>query len=258
MPNTSRPHLPKPLVAVAANFRHFDGHPVHLVPDTYVDAVADVSGGIPLIIPAIGKRTDVDGLLARIDGLVLPGSPSNVYPPLYGEEPTPDHEPYDHDRDATVMPLIRAAIAQGVPLLAICRGFQELNVALGGTLHTEIQTIPGRMDHRAPEHPERDTRYGIRQDVTIIEGCCLARIAHEGHARVNSLHRQGVGRLADSLSIDATAPDGTIEAVTVHGARTFAMGMQWHPEYWAATDPLSRKIFEAFGDAIRARAQTRL
>lgn len=251
------PHTQRPLIAIASNFNKFEGHPQHMCADTYVNAVADVSCCIPLIVPSIGTRTDIDGLLARVNGLLLTGAPSNVYPAHYGEEPTTGHEPYDHDRDATTLPLIRAAIAQGVPVLAICRGFQELNVALGGTLHTEIHTIPGRMDHRSPEHPERDERYAIRQDVTIIEGCTLARIAHEGPARVNSLHRQGIGRLAEPLTIDATAPDGTIEAVTVHGAHAFAMGMQWHPEYWAGSDPLSGKIFRAFGEAARAHAVQR-
>jgi putative glutamine amidotransferase len=250
---------PKPLVAVSTDHRQIDGaHVWHMTPSTYVDAVLAVSGAMPVLVPSFGTALPVADLLAQVDGIVMTGSRSNVHPSLYGLEPSAAHEPYDERRDATTLPLIRAAIAGGVPLLAICRGFQELNVALGGTLDTEIQTLPGRADHRAPEHPDIDARYAIRQGVTIVAEGCLGRVLGPGEIRVNSLHRQGIAHLSPRLAIEAVAPDGTIEAVSVEDAPAFAVGVQWHPEYWASDDAPSRRLFEAFGDAVRARQAARI
>lgn len=247
-----------PLIAVTSDRRHVPPHEWHMTPTTYVSAAADIAGLTPLLLPNLGTKLDIDGLLAQIDGVMLTGSRSNVHPEEYGEEPTPDYEPYDRDRDRTTLPLIRAAIAKGVPLLAICRGFQELNVALGGSLHTEIQTLPGRLDHRSPKVDDNDVRYGIRQPVYVENNGCLGRILQPGEVAVNSLHRQGVARLAETLLIEAHAPDGTIEAVSVKDAAGFVLGIQWHPEYWAASDPASQRIFEAFGEAVRAHQARRL
>lgn len=241
-----------PLIAVSADHRRVEPHDWHMTPTTYVNAAADVAQVTPLLLPALGTRLDVVGLLAQIDGVLLTGSRSNVHPEEYGTTPTVEYEPYDRLRDATTLPLIRESIAKGVPLLAICRGFQELNVALGGTLHTEIQTLPGRIDHRSPKSGENDERYGIRQPVYVERNGCLGRILNPGEVQVNSLHRQGIARLADNLIIEAQASDGTIEAVSVANAPGFVLGIQWHPEYWAASDHPSKRIFEAFGEAVRA------
>lgn len=250
---------PKPLVAVSTDHRRIDNaHVWHMTPSTYVDAVLDASGLLPVLVPSFGTRLPLDDLLAQVDGVVLTGSRSNVHPALYGAAPSEAHEPYDAVRDDTTLPLIRAAIATGVPLLAICRGFQELNVALGGSLDTEIQTLPGRIDHRAPEAGDIDARYAIRQGVTIVAEGCLGRILTPGEIHVNSLHRQGIAHLSPRLAIEAVAHDGTIEAVSVEGAAAFAVGVQWHPEYWATSDAPSRKLFEAFGDAVRAHQAVRL
>jgi putative glutamine amidotransferase len=247
--------MPRPLVALPADFRRIDnGHSWHAAVATYVDAVQDVARCLPLIVPALGDRLDLDALFAKVDGVLLTGSRSNVHPARYGVAPAPDYEPYDEARDATTLPLIEAALARGVPLLAICRGFQELNVALGGTLGTEIQELPGRLDHRSPVSDDIDVRYAIRQRVTIAREGCLGRVLGEAEIAVNSLHRQGVAVLAGRLDVEALAEDGTIEAVSVRGAPGFAMGVQWHPEYWARTDAPSRRLLEAFGEAVRARA----
>jgi putative glutamine amidotransferase len=155
------------------------------------------------------------------------------------------------------MPLIRAALRHGVPLFAICRGMQELNVALGGTLIAEVQELPGRGDHRAPTHDDHDMRFAIHQDVEIRPGGVLAAILGAGTIQVNSLHRQAIGELAEGLAIEATAPDGTIEAVRVRDAASFALGVQWHPEYWVRTDKPSAQLFSAFGEAVRARLARR-
>ena len=247
----------QPIVAVVADVRHFDNYTWHCSPQQYLTAACDVAGVLPLLVPAFGSRVDFDSLLARVDGVLVTGSRTNVHPSLYGVEPTVAHEPFDPARDATTLPLIRAAVEAGVPLLAICRGLQELNVALGGTLATEIQEQDGIDDHRAPPSEDNDVRFSIRHPVTVRAGTCLAPILGAGEVAVNSLHRQAISAIAPRLRAEAFAPDGTIEAVAVIDAPGFAIGVQWHPEFWARTDTPSRRIFEAFGDAVRAFAAKR-
>ena len=247
-----------PVVLVTSDFRVFDQGRWHATPVQYVEAALVGAGAMPVILPPMVKDgLDLDVLLDRVDGVLLTGSRSNVYPTLYGVEPAPQYEPYDHARDATTLPLIRKALTRGMPLFAICRGFQELNVALGGTLLTEVQELDGRMDHRAPEHPEPDHRYGIRHGVRIVREGCIGRVLGDEEIQVNSLHRQAVGTLAPGLVVEATAPDGTIEAVRVEAARGFAVGVQWHPEYWVKSDAPSARLFEAFGAAMRAFSSDR-
>lgn len=248
------PAMSTALVLIVSDYVTLNSRPWYATPAQYPDAVLKGAGAIPVLLPAQGGALDLDAVLARVDGVLLSGALSNVHPSLYGVEPTLAHEPYDTARDATTLPLIRRAIALGLPLLAICRGFQELNVALGGTLDTEIQGLDGRMDHRAPEAETPDERYRIAHPVRIASDGCLGRILGDDEVRVNSLHRQGISLLSPRLAIEATAPDGTIEAVRVADAEGFAMGVQWHPEYWVTTDGPSARIFAAFGEAVRARA----
>lgn len=209
--------------------------------------------GVPVLIPASGTAADVETLLDRLDGIILTGSRSNVQPSLYGGPPHPEGVHEDHARDAATLPLIRAAVAHGMPLLAICRGFQELNVALGGSLHQRLQDLPGRIDHTTPMQPSSKVRTGKAHSVRIVPGSWLHRVAGATEIKVNSLHNQGINRLAPGLVAEGTAPDGTIEAVRVANAPGFAVGIQWHPEYDFPTDAVSRRIFEAFGDAVWAR-----
>jgi putative glutamine amidotransferase len=253
--------MTKPIVAVSTDVRQFENYTWHAAPAQYLEAALDVAGVTPLLLPSFGPRLDLESLLDRVDGVMLTGSKSNVDPALYGGEATDANGPYDRERDATTMPLIRLAVARGVPLLAICRGVQELNVALGGTLDSEIQEIEGRIDHRAPEGAAQDERFAIRQKVEIRPGSCLAGVfgARDagGEIMVNSVHRQAVGRLGDRLQVEAVAEDGTVEAVSVIDAPAFAVGVQWHPEYWAKTDDASARIFRAFGEAATARLNRR-
>lgn len=244
----------QPLVAVSTDVKQFDNYTWHATPQQYLEAALTGAGVLPVMVPSFGDRLDIDSLLASVDGVMVTGSRSNVHPSRYGGDASEANGPYDEARDATTLPLIRSAIERGVPLLAICRGIQELNVALGGTLATEIQDLPGIMDHRAPVSDDHDERFAIRQPVHIKEGSCLAGIFGSGEIRVNSVHRQAVGRLGDRLQVEATAEDGTIEAVSVIGARAFAVGVQWHPEYWVRSDDASLRIFRAFGEAVRAHA----
>lgn len=244
----------QPLVAVSSDVKFFDNYTWHAVPQQYLEAAVSAAGVFPVLVPSFGARLDLDRLLDSVDGVILTGSKSNVHPSLYGGDASEANGPYDQARDATTLPLIRRAIERGVPLLAICRGIQELNVALGGTLATEIHERDGSMDHRAPVSDDQDERFAIRQIVSIKPGSCLAGVFGAGDMMVNSVHRQAVERLGSRLAVEAVAEDGTVEAVSVKDARAFAVGVQWHPEYWASTDQNSGRIFRAFGDAARAHA----
>ncbi len=245
-----------PLVVLPADVKSIDLYRWHAAAEPYCRAVVAGFGGTPLIMPSLAG-IDVAEILARVDGVLVPGSRSNVHPARYGAEPDPRSEPYDTDRDTAAFALIAGAIEAGVPLLAICRGMQELNVVLGGTLHSEIQDMPGRDDHRAPVSDVQDERFAIRQDALLASDGELAKALGADRIRVNSLHRQGIGRIAEGLAVEATAPDGTIEAVRVIGAPGFAIGVQWHPEYWVEKDEVSARLFAAFGRAARARMEAR-
>jgi len=249
--------MTQPLVAVSTDIRVFENYIWHAAPQQYLEAALGVAGVLPVLVPSFGDRIDFDSLLTSVDGVMITGSKTNVDPTLYGGEGGERNGPYDPARDSTTLPLIRKAIERGVPLLAICRGIQEMNVALGGTLAAEIQERKGAMDHRAPESESQDERFAIRQPVSILPGSCLAGVFGAGEIMVNSVHRQAVDRLGSRLQVEAVAPDGTVEAVSVRDSRSFAVGVQWHPEYWAATDTASGRIFRAFGDAVRTHAGER-
>ncbi|MFK0333169.1 gamma-glutamyl-gamma-aminobutyrate hydrolase family protein [Rhizobium sp. NPDC090275] len=250
--------MTKPIVAVPADIRSFDGATWHAVQHQYVRAALNASGVMAFIIPAFEEGYDIDAILDRVDGVLVSGSASNVHPARYGKEATEADGPFDPARDATSLPLIRRAIDRAIPLLAICRGIQELNVALGGTLASEIQDQPGIWDHRKPDNVDRDGMYAIRQNVHVREGSCIAGIVGAGEIKVNSLHRQAIAETAPRLAVEAVAEDGTVEAVSVIDAKAFAVGVQWHPEYWAETDKPSNQLFTAFGDAVRDYAATKL
>jgi len=241
----------QPIVAIVADTAEFDGYDWHCAKNQYLAAAFDVAGVLPLIVPAFGDRIDFASLLDRVDGVILSGAKTNVHPSNYDVAPAKKYEPYDQQRDATSLPLIRAAIEKGIPFFAICRGVQEMNVALGGSIATEIQEQEERQDHREPPTDNRDERFASRHSVATKAGGCIDKIIGS-HAQVNSLHRQAISALAPTLQVEAQAEDGTIEAVSVVDAKGFAVGVQWHPEYWAKSDATSKKLFEAFGDAVRA------
>ncbi len=245
----------KPLVGISCCTKQFGvfGMPNHAASDTYVRATDQVVGAVPVLIPANGDKADVETLMSRLDGLILTGSRSNVQPSLYGGPPHADGTPEDPARDAVTMALIRAAVARGVPILAICRGLQEFNVALGGSLHQRLQDLPDRMDHSTPMQPSARVRQGKAHSVRLTPAGWLHRLAGTTEIAVNSLHNQGIDRLAPGLVVEAVAPDGTIEAVRAIHISGFACGVQWHPEYDFDTDALSRRIFANFGEAIRVR-----
>jgi putative glutamine amidotransferase len=242
----------KPLIGISCCVKPFGifGTPNHAASDSYVRVVLGPVGGIPVLLPAAGEAL-VPEILPRLDGLILTGSRSNVCPDHYDGPPHAEGTPEDHARDATTLPLIRAAIATGLPVLAICRGFQELNVALGGSLDQRIQDLPGRMDHSTPaDQGLTRVRIGKAHAVRLTPGSAVALLADGAtEIPVNSLHNQGIARIAPRLVAEGWAPDGTIEAVRVKDTRGFALGVQWHPEYDWERDAVSRALFEAFGSA---------
>jgi putative glutamine amidotransferase len=226
-----------------------EGMAAHHAGDEYVRAIRDGMGAVPVLIPAGTPAADLPPLLARLDGLLVPGAPSNVAPRHYGGEAR-EGTLLDEARDAVSLPLIRAAIAQGVPMLCICRGFQELNVALGGSLNQHVHESPGAMDHREDEHAPLDAQYAHAHAVNITPGGLLDALAGKKEVMVNSLHHQGIDRLAPGLAVEARAPDGLIEAVSLPGTKAFLLGVQWHPEWDHQRDPLSRVIFGSFAQAL--------
>ena len=238
------------IIGIVSDRRLVDGMAVHTVNDEYVTALRDGAGALPLLIPSTDAPLDIGAVLEAVDGLLFTGAPSNVAPGHYGQSARPGTE-LDDVRDATTLPLLRAAIERGKPLLAICRGFQELNVALGGSLHQHVHELPGRLDHREPQNASRDAEYAPAHDVMITSDGVLARLSGMTRAMVNSLHHQGVDRLAPMLTVEAVASDGLIEAVSMPGAKAFLLGVQWHPEWKMADDPLSRAIFAGLGASIK-------
>jgi putative glutamine amidotransferase len=249
----------KPLIGISCCIKAFGifGTPNHAASDSYVRVVLGPVNGIPVLLPAAGESL-APQILPRLDGLILTGSRSNVCPEYYEGPAHAEGTPEDHARDATTLPLIRAAIAAGVPLLAICRGFQELNVALGGSLDQRIQDLPGRIDHSTPADQKlARIRTAKAHGMRLLPGSLLASLAASTEVPVNSLHNQGIRRLAPRLVAEGWAPDGTIEAVRVKDAPGFAYGVQWHPEYDWESDALSRALFERFGAATAAWAARR-
>ncbi|MBX4936997.1 MULTISPECIES: gamma-glutamyl-gamma-aminobutyrate hydrolase family protein [Rhizobium] len=253
----NKSQLNQPLIAVSADVVELYGYLWHAAPQQYLEAAIAGAGVFPLVVPSFGERLDFDQLFAAVDGVMITGSGSNVHPSLYGGDACEANGPYDPARDSTTFPLIRRAIDQGLPLLAICRGLQEMNVALGGTLATEIQDRPGAIDHRAPEAESRDGQFAARQALVVKPGSCLFKMLDSEHAVVNSVHRQAIDKVAPQLEVEAVAEDGTVEAVSVRNAPGFAIGVQWHPEYWVKSDETSARIFRAFGNAVRAHAAAR-
>lgn len=249
--------LPLPVVGIPADARQIGPHPFHAVGDKYVRAVSDGAGALPLLIPALGADIDPAAVLATVDGLLFTGSPSNVHPDRYQGPPSDEGTWHDADRDATTLPLLRAALAAGVPVLGICRGLQELNVALGGTLHQKVQTVPGLNDHREDDGLPLAEQYAPAHAVRLSPDGALARLTGQTSLMVNSLHQQGIDRLAPGLAVEARAEDGLIEAVRVTGAPAFALAVQWHPEWRVRDNPASLALFRAFGDAVRAYAAGR-
>jgi len=244
--------MSRPVIGIIGNsYLLNDEYPAHAGGRMNSEAVAQVAGALPLVIPSDPRLVTVEELLAHFDGFLLTGGRPNVHPEEYGEPPTEAHGDFDRDRDSIALLLARACVERGQPLFAICRGFQELNVAMGGTLYPEIRDLPGRMNHRMPPDGTLEEKFALRHDVTFTEGGVFHRRIGARVVRTNTLHGQGIKRAGARIVIDGHAPDGTPEAIHVEAAPGFCLGVQWHPEWNAANDPVSRPLFEAFGQAAR-------
>jgi putative glutamine amidotransferase len=228
-----------------------------MVGEKYARAVLDAAGGVPLFIPSLAQELGFDELIERLDGLLFTGSPSNVEPYLYQGPPSDPGTLHDPARDATTLPLIRKAVSASVPVFGICRGFQEMNVAFGGTLHQKLHEVAGHLDHRDDTTQPLEVQYGPAHEVTLEPGGLLRSLTPAECIQVNSLHAQGIERLGSELVVEARAPDGVIEAFRVRDARRFAVAVQWHPEWKVMANPFSRALFAAFGQASRERAQSK-
>ncbi len=248
---------PRPIVGVPSDRREYGPHPFHMVGEKYLRALVQAADVLPLMTPVLADDVDIDELLALFDGVFLTGSYSDLEPHHYGGEPSSEGTLHDPYRDAVTLPLAQRALEEGVPLLAVCRGFQELNVVLGGTLHQKVHEVPGYHKHLENKEDPLDVQYGPSHPVGLPENGLLRELLGSDTAMVNSLHGQGIARLASGVSAEAIADDGLIEAFRVDGAPGFTLAVQWHPEWKAMENEFSKVIFKAFGDACREFAGRR-
>jgi putative glutamine amidotransferase len=248
------------VAGVIGNAREVDNRfAVQMVGEKNFRALAEVSGALPLMFAGVPDLTDIHALLEVVDGILLTGARVNVHPARFNTEPHAKHEPYDEDRDGLALALIEICVARKVPVLGLCRGFQEMNVAFGGSLHPEIRELPGRMNHRMPRlengdiHPDPAVIYADRHDVKLVPGGAFARLFGKETIRVNSLHGQGILEPGKRVIVEGVAEDGTIEAIRIADTEGFALGVQWHAEYNAQRNPVNRALFQAFGEALLER-----
>lgn len=246
-----------PLIGVTGCTSQLGLHPFHICGDKYVRSVVDGMGGCPVIVPALGDALPLKQLLSSLDGILFTGSPSNIEPHHYQGAASDAGTEHDPARDATTLPMMALAIELGIPVLAICRGFQEMNVVMGGTLHQKLHQVGGYMEHREDKTAPVEVQYGISHTINIEPGGLLYEAWGRTSADVNSVHTQGVDRLGKGLRPEAYAPDGLIEAFSVVDAKNFAMGVQWHPEWNVTKNPFYSAIFELFGEACRVKAKQR-
>lgn len=245
----------RPVVGIISNFNLLnEEYPVHAGGLMNSAAIAEVSECMPLLIPSDPRLVSVPELLDQCDGFLLTGGRPNVHPEEYGEAATAAHGEFDRARDAIALPLVRACVERGQPIFGVCRGFQEVNVAMGGSLYPEIRELPGRMNHRMPPDGTLDEKFELRHTVSFTEGGRFHHLMGQQSVLTNTLHGQGIKRPGARIVIDGHADDGTPEAIYVKDAPGFTYSVQWHPEYRADQDPVSRKLFGAFGDAVRAWA----
>lgn len=247
-----------PLIGLPCDRKMIGAHPFQCVGEKYISAAVVAAECLPVLLPSLQPALDWAQLLERLDGLILPGSPSNIEPHHYSDEASYEGNVHDAARDANTLGLVREAIAQRLPILALCRGFQEVNVALGGSLYQKVHEQPGFDDHREDHDDSLDQMYAPAHPVNLSEGGLLRRLAGTDSVSVNSLHGQGIRVLAPGLAIEAVAPDGLIEAVRLDSADTFVLAVQWHPEWRVAENPFYLAIFHAFADACRQRMNQRV
>ncbi|MBH3383448.1 gamma-glutamyl-gamma-aminobutyrate hydrolase family protein [Pseudomonas juntendi] len=246
-----------PVIGITACTTLSGQHATQTIAEKYARAAAKAACGLPIVIPSLGELLDSADILAVVDGLIFTGSPSNIEPFHYHGAASAEGTQHDPLRDATTLPLMRAAIAAGVPVLGICRGFQEMNVALGGTLHQNVHEAGAFMDHREGAGEPIDKQYGPRHTMHVQPGGLLERLGLPAVFEVNSIHGQGIDVLAPGLRVEALAPDGLVEAISLDNGQGFSLAVQWHPEYQVMDNPQYLTLFQAFGAACRQRSLLR-
>jgi len=242
-------NMSKPIIGISTCFEKQGAHNYHQTGHKYITAISDVFNGFPLLIPSLGNKLDRQKLFEIVDGLLFTGSYSNIEPHNYGGKPSDSGTKHDSNRDKTILPLIPEAIDAGIPILAICRGFQEMNVAYGGSLHQKVHEVNGMTDHREDSSKDLNGQYDIAHKVKIAPHGILDQISDEKEPMVNSVHWQGVDQLGNGLKVEGTAPDGLVEAFSVYDSHSFALSVQWHPEWKVMEDLFYKSIFKKFGDA---------
>src|SRR6476660_431531 len=250
--------MKRPVVGIIGNAHRVENRfNIHGVGERNLRAVAEVAGALPLMFAGTPDVTDIGALLQAVDGILLTGARANVHPTRFRSKAHPAHEPYDENRDALALALVEVCVAEAIPIFGVCRGFQEMNVTYGGTLHPEIRELPGRMNHRMPRletgeiHPDPAVIFADRHDVRLVAGGVFAQILGCETIRVNSLHGQGILEPGKRVVVEGVAEDGPIEAIRIADAAGFALGVQWHAEYDPQKNPINRALFEAFGEALQ-------
>ena len=256
--------MKQPVIGVIGNSYLVENRfPAQMTGERSLRAVADVAGALPMVFAGSPDVTEIDALLEVVDGVLLTGARANVHPTRFGTEPHPSYEPYDTRRDALALALVETCVARGVPLFGVCRGFQEMNVAFGGSLHPEIRDLPGRVNHRMPRlptgeiHPDQAVVFADRHDVRLVADGVFAKLLGKDTIRVNSLHGQGILEPGKRVVVEGVAEDGTIEAIRIADAPGFALGVQWHAEYDPQSNPINRALFQAFGEAASVRRRAK-
>lgn len=247
----------KPIIAVVSDTKVDGVHLYHRVGNKYIQALLDLTDALPLMLPSMEDPMDVNAILGTVDGILFTGAYANIQREIYGLNAAPKSEIQDFLRDKNTLPLLRAAVKAGVPIFGICRGFQEMNVAFGGTLHPRLHEIEGRMDHREGDDDPIEIQYGPAHNMTVQAGGLFGQILDDQVFEVNSVHGQGVNQLGEELMVEALADDGTIEAISVKNAKAFALAVQWHPEWQAAQNKQSTQMFSAFNVAVQKHYNTK-
>ncbi|MGL5774138.1 MAG: gamma-glutamyl-gamma-aminobutyrate hydrolase family protein [Aeromonas veronii] len=243
----------KPVVLMTMGAQPRNGHAYQVMTHKYIMPLVEISDCVPLLVPTCCGTDDLDQYLDLADGVYLSGAGSNIDPALYGQENLTPEKQQDRDRDLFDLPLIKRALARGLPILGICRGMQEINVALGGDIHQKVYTEPGYDDHREDADDPVDEQYGPSHQIELLPGSWFADLMGAEQIPVNSLHGQGLNRLGEGLEPLAHAEDGLVEAIHAPALSPFLLAVQWHPEWKASENPHSIKIFQSFGDACRRR-----
>ena len=257
MSNNANQSKRKPVVLMSMGAQERKGHAYQVMTHKYITPLVELSGCVPLLAPSCCGTDDLEQYLSMVDGVYLTGAGSNIDPALYGQENLTPTKGQDPDRDLFDIPLIRAAIARGLPLFGICRGMQEINVALGGDIHQKAYEVDGINDHREDSDDPVDVQYADTHAVRPVPGTWFAELVGQAEIPVNSLHGQALDKLGEGIEALAHAEDGLIEAIHLPNAANFTLAVQWHPEWQAAQNPQSVKIFQAFGDACRQQAARR-